>query len=65
MLLMPFKCHVCKLCGMIAAYNDKMHIHHCKTCNNRVEFAYVELPYACKLLFHELITMNIAPRIMT
>ena len=60
-----FKVNVCKKCGMIAAYNDKLHIHHCKTCDNRVDFDYVELPYACKLLFQELITMNIAPRIMT
>jgi DNA-directed RNA polymerase II subunit RPB2 len=56
---------VCKKCGMIASYNDKMHIHHCRTCDNRVDFAYVEIPYACKLLFQELNTMNIAPRLMT
>ena len=55
----------CKKCGMIASYNDKMHIHHCRTCDNRVDFAYVEIPYACKLLFQELNTMNIAPRLMT
>ena len=60
-----FRVHVCKRCGMIAAYNDKMHIHHCKTCDNRIDFAYVEIPYACKLMMQELITMNIAPRIMT
>jgi len=57
--------HVCKKCGMIASYNDKMHIHHCRTCDNRSDFAYVEIPYACKLLFQELNTMNIAPRVMT
>jgi DNA-directed RNA polymerase II subunit RPB2 len=56
---------VCKKCGLIASYNDQMHIHHCRTCDNRVDFAYVEIPYACKLLFQELNTMNIAPRIMT
>jgi DNA-directed RNA polymerase II subunit RPB2 len=60
-----FQVHVCKSCGMIAAYNDEKHIHHCSMCDNRVDFDYVELPYACKLLFQELITMNIAPRILT
>jgi DNA-directed RNA polymerase II subunit RPB2 len=55
----------CKKCGLIAAYNDEIHIHHCKTCDNRTDFAYVEIPYSCKLLFQELNTMNIAPRIMT
>ena len=60
-----FHVNICKNCGMIAAYNDVLHIHHCRTCDNRVDFDYVELPYACKLLFQELITMNIAPRIMT
>jgi DNA-directed RNA polymerase II subunit RPB2 len=61
------KYHVysCNKCGMIATYNDEMHIHICRTCENRTDFSYVEIPYACKLLFQELMTMNIAPRIMT
>ena len=57
--------YTCKKCGLIASYNDDIHIHRCRTCDNRTDFAYVEIPYACKLLFQELITMNIAPRIMT
>ncbi len=60
-----YSVYVCKKCGLIASFNDKMNIHHCKTCDNRVDFSYVEIPYACKLLFQELNTMNIAPRIMT
>ena len=60
-----FKVNVCKKCGLIAAYNDKMHIHYCKTCENRTDFNLVHIPYSCKLLFQELMTMNIAPRIMT
>ena len=60
-----YQVHVCKKCGLVASYNDVMHIHHCKTCDNRSDFAYVEIPYACKLLFQELTTMNISPRIMT
>ena len=60
-----YSVHVCKKCGLIASYNNEMHIHHCKTCDNRADFAYVEIPYACKLLFQELTTMNIAPRVLT
>jgi DNA-directed RNA polymerase II subunit RPB2 len=70
-----FSVHVCKKCGTIAAYNDGTgknktrddirEIYECKLCGNTAEFSYVELPYACKLLFQELVTMNIAPRIMT
>jgi len=60
-----YSVHVCKKCGLIASYNDKLHIHHCVTCDNRVDFSYVEIPYACKLLFQELIAMNVAPRIIT
>ena len=55
----------CKKCGLIASYNDELQIHHCRNCDNRTDFDYVEIPYACKLLFQELITMNIAPRILT
>ena len=60
-----FEVHTCKQCGMIAVYNNERKIHICKTCNNRTDFTRVKLPYACKLLFQELITMNIAPRIIT
>ena len=60
-----FHVYACKCCGMIAAYNNKLGIHRCRTCDNRVDFDYVELPYACKLLFQELQTMNIAPRLIT
>ena len=56
---------ICKKCGLIASYNDTMHIHQCRVCDNRVDFAYVEIPYSCKLLFQELNTMNIAPRLIT
>jgi DNA-directed RNA polymerase II subunit RPB2 len=60
-----YSVHVCNKCGLIASYNDKLHIHICRTCDNRVDFSYVEIPYSCKLLFQELTTMNVVPRIMT
>ena len=70
-----YSVHVCKKCGMIASYNDgnknRMYanadftIHLCKTCDNKTEFAKVELPYAYKLLSQELQTINVVPRIIT
>jgi DNA-directed RNA polymerase II subunit RPB2 len=60
-----YSVNVCKKCGMIAVYNNEKHIHICRTCDNRTDFNYVEIPYACKLMFQELITMNIAPRLIT
>lgn len=70
-----YSAYVCKKCGMIAAYNDgnknKMYstndftIHLCKTCDNRTEFAKVEIPYAYKLMAQELQTINIVPRLIT
>jgi len=60
-----YEVRVCRKCGIIASYNDERSIHFCKTCDNRSDFARVQIPYACKLLFQELATMNVAPRIMT
>ena len=60
-----FMVHVCRDCGMIAAFNNSKEIHRCNSCDNTTNFAKVEIPYACKLLFQELISMNVAPRIMT
>jgi len=60
-----FSVYICNKCGLIASFNNNKHIHLCKTCQNRTDFKYVEIPYACKLMMQELITMNIAPRILT
>ena len=70
-----YSVHICKKCGMIASYNDgnknRMYvnadftIHLCKNCDNKTDFAKVELPYAYKLMAQELQTINIVPRIIT
>ena len=67
--------HVCKKCGMMAAFNDgnknKMYtnndfsVHLCRTCGNKTDFSLVEMPYANKLLFQELQTINVVPRVIT
>ena len=60
-----YSVHVCKECGNIAVYNDVMKIYNCKLCDNRVNFAKVNIPYAYKLLTQELITMHTMPRFIT
>ena len=59
-----YSVHVCNKCGLIAAYNNKVNIHICRTCDNRTDFSYVQIPYSCKLLFQELMTMNVVPRMI-
>ena len=70
-----YSTYVCKKCGMIAAFNDgnknKMYanadftIHLCNTCDNKTDFARVDIPYAYKLMSQELQTINVVPRIIT
>jgi len=70
-----YSIHVCKKCGMVASFNDgnksRMYanadftIHLCKTCDNKTDFARVEVPYAYKLMAQELQTINVVQRIIT
>ena len=60
-----YSVHICNKCGLVASYNDKVNIHLCRTCDNRTDFSYVQIPYSCKLLFQELMTMNVVPRMIT
>lgn len=60
-----YSTHVCNECGLIAAHNNAKHVHLCHTCSNTSNFSRVELPYACKLLFQELTSINVVPRIIT
>ncbi|KAI9149844.1 DNA-dependent RNA polymerase II [Blastocladiella emersonii ATCC 22665] len=57
-----FRVHVCDLCGLfaIAAPNK----YECKSCSNSAKISQVFMPYAAKLLFQELMAMNIAPRLV-
>jgi len=61
----PYRIHVCEICGMIASANIKAKLFHCKSCQNMRSIAQVWIPYACKLLFQELTSMCITPRMLT
>ncbi|XP_043723614.1 DNA-directed RNA polymerase III subunit 2 [Telopea speciosissima] len=59
----PFEVQVCRVCGLLGYYNHKLRTGICSTCKNGDNISTMKLPYACKLLFQELQSMNIVPRL--
>jgi len=61
-----YRVHVCERCGLFAVANLERNQFECRECKNvRAQVCQIAIPYACKLLFQELMAMCIAPRIKT
>jgi DNA-directed RNA polymerase beta subunit/intein/homing endonuclease len=59
------KIYVCDDCGQFASKIIDRDYYKCKGCQNSTRISPVVIPYACKLLFQELTSVNILPRIKT
>ena len=56
-----FTAHVCKRCQLLGYLGDRG--MWCQNCRSSEEMTEIKLPYACKLLFQELQSMNIIPKL--
>lgn len=59
----PYQVQVCRKCGLLGYYNHKLKTAYCSACKNGENLSTMTLPYACKLLFQELQSMNVVPRL--
>lgn len=57
--------YVCNKCGQIAVSNPSKNLFKCLSCKDSTDFSQVQVPYATKLFFQELMCMNILPRLIT
>lgn len=52
---------VCQKCGYMAIEDAQRNIMVCNMCKSSEHTTEITIPYACKLLIQELMSMNIAP----
>lgn len=59
-----FTIHVCDICGQMAKADLKNRTFKCLVCKQETQISQVQIPYAAKTLFQELMSMAIIPRMM-
>ena len=58
-----FEARVCVDCGLLGYHHHETGRNLCQQCADGGNVSTLKLPYACKLLFQELQSMNICPRL--
>ncbi|SOS76332.1 DNA-directed RNA polymerase II subunit RPB2, putative [Plasmodium sp. gorilla clade G1] len=59
-----YRVHVCDNCGLCCIADINKNAYECTVCNSKTNISQIYLPYACKLLFQELMTMAIYPKLV-
>ncbi|KAJ6969516.1 LOW QUALITY PROTEIN: DNA-directed RNA polymerase III subunit 2 isoform X1 [Populus alba x Populus x berolinensis] len=54
-----FEAQVCRACGLLGYYNQKLKAAMCTTCKNGDKVSTMKLPYACKLLIQHDLMANL------
>jgi DNA-directed RNA polymerase II subunit RPB2 len=60
-----YETQVCDSCGMIVGRLRGSDSYYCNACNNHTNISRVSIPYCMKLMFQELMSINIYPHIIT
>ena len=60
-----YRVFICKKCGNMANVNEAQNINSCTTCSNKLRFGEIRIPFASKLLFHEIQSMGINTKFIT
>ena len=60
-----YSVYICNCCKLISVGNNEDNIFECKKCDNYSDFTKIYIPYACKLLLQELMSMSLGPRLIT
>ena len=60
-----FCTYLCNKCGFLAIANVNSKTFVCKSCGQNAEIVGIHIPYACKLLFQELMSMGISVKMFT
>jgi DNA-directed RNA polymerase subunit B len=56
--------NVCERCGLLAYYDVKQRRYICRVCGEKAKISSVVIAYAFKLLLQEMMSLNVAPRLL-